>query len=376
MVGMIDPPRAESKDAVRNAQNANIRVRMVTGDDIVTGAAIAKQLDIPGEAILGADFAALSEQERLDRIDKIGVVGRVAPEHKVLMVETLRKKGDVVAMTGDGVNDAPAIKAADIGIAMGSGTEVAKNAGKMILTDDNFATIVRAVSEGRKLYDNMLKYIRFMMVALVTYVVTFLVASLLNIAGGQPFSAAQILWINFLITAPLGIALGLDKETPGLMARKPRPRTDSIMSRPVIRRWAGRPVHVRCDRPRDRYGKDQYDNVAIGSTMGLVGFSLMLVVAALECRDQTGSVLHTETFDNNTVNITVLVEVALALMIARGGALTSLLNTQALTGRQWLIGALPALILFILWELGKLIARRGTPTTSTAIPAGATAPDL
>ena len=183
MVGMIDPPRAESLDAVRAAQDANIRVRMVTGDDVVTGAAIAKQLGIPGEAILGADFAAMSEDERLARIDDIGVVGRVAPEHKVLMVETLRKKGDVVAMTGDGVNDAPAIKAADIGIAMGTGTQVAKNAGKMILTDDNFATIVRAVSEGRKLYDNMLKYIRFMLVALVTYVVTFLVASLLNIAG-------------------------------------------------------------------------------------------------------------------------------------------------------------------------------------------------
>ena len=186
MVGMIDPPRAESKDAVRDAQAANVRVRMVTGDDVVTGAAIAKQLGIPGEAILGADFAALSEDERLARIDGIGVVGRVAPEHKVLMVDTLRKQGDVVAMTGDGVNDAPAIKAADIGIAMGTGTEVAKNAGKMILTDDNFATIVRAVSEGRKLYDNMLKYIRFMLVALVTYIVTFLVASLFNIAAGSP----------------------------------------------------------------------------------------------------------------------------------------------------------------------------------------------
>ena len=246
MVGMIDPPRAESKDAVRNAQDANIRVRMVTGDDVVTGAAIAKQLGIPGEAILGTDFAALSEEERLARIDGIGVVGRVAPEHKVLMVETLRKKGDVVAMTGDGVNDAPAIKAADIGIAMGTGTQVAKNAGKMILTDDNFATIVRAVSEGRKLYDNMLKYIRFMLVALVTYVVTFLVASLLNIAGGQPFSAVQILWINFLITAPVGIALGLDKETPGLMKRRPRPRSASIMSRAVITTvGSGRPLHVR-----------------------------------------------------------------------------------------------------------------------------------
>ena len=134
VVGMVDPPREESKVAVRDAQQAHIRVRMVTGDDVTTGAAIAKQLGIPGEAMLGTEFAALSEQERLRRIDDIGVVGRVAPEHKVLLVETLRKKGHVVAMTGDGVNDAPAIKAADIGIAMGSGTEVAKNAGRMILS--------------------------------------------------------------------------------------------------------------------------------------------------------------------------------------------------------------------------------------------------
>jgi len=372
IVGMIDPPRAESKDAVRNAQNANIRVRMVTGDDVVTGAAIATQLGIPGEAILGADFAALSEDERLARIDKIGVVGRVAPEHKVLMVNTLQKKGDVVAMTGDGVNDAPAIKAADIGIAMGTGTEVAKNAGKMILTDDNFATIVRAVSEGRKLYDNMLKYIRFMMVALVTYVVTFLMASLFNIAGGQPFSAVQILWINFLITAPIGIALGLDKETPGLMKRKPRPRAASIMSRPVILTvgLAGLFMSIAINL-LIVFGKHEY-NVAIGSTMGLVAFSLMLVVAAFECRDQTGTILRLETLDNNIVNVTIVAEIALALLIARGGALTSLLGTQALTGRQWLIGALPALVLCILWELGKLIARRGAGPAQGAIPAETT----
>ena len=151
LVGMVDPARAESKPAVEDAQAAHIRVRMVTGDDVITGAAIAKQLGIDGEAILGAEFAALGESERLERIDRVGVVGRVAPEHKVLLVETLKKQGHVVAMTGDGVNDAPSIKAAHIGVAMGSGTEVAKNAGRMILTDDNFATIVRAVSQGRKL---------------------------------------------------------------------------------------------------------------------------------------------------------------------------------------------------------------------------------
>ena len=375
MVGMIDPPRAESKEAVRDAQSANIRVRMVTGDDVVTGAAIAKQLGIPGEAILGADFAALPELERLSRIDGIGIVGRVAPEHKVLIVDTLRKKGDVVAMTGDGVNDAPAIKAADIGIAMGTGTEVAKNAGKMILTDDNFATIVRAVSEGRKLYDNMLKYIRFMLVALVTYVVTFLAASIFNIAAGQPFSAVQILWINFLITAPIGIALGLDKETSGLMERKPRVRNASIMSPPVIVTvgLVGLFMSAAIDLVIV-FGKHQYGNVAIGSTMGLVAFSVMLVVAAFQCRDQTGSIFGIETLDNSVVNVTAVTELALAVLIARGGELTSLLGTHSLTGSQWLIGAAPAVLLLALWEFGKLIARHDTEsqrkaTSDVAVPA-------
>ena len=188
LVGMVDPPRDESRDAVASAQAAHIRVRMVTGDDVTTGAAIARQLGIDGEAILGADFAALPEAERLARIETIGVVGRVAPEHKVLLADTLKKKGDVVAMTGDGVNDAPAIKAADIGIAMGTGTEVAKNAGRMILSDDNFATIVFAVEQGRKIYDNLTKYIRFVLVLLVVFVLTFLGATLFNIAAGEPFT--------------------------------------------------------------------------------------------------------------------------------------------------------------------------------------------
>ena len=381
MVGMVDPPRAESLDAVRSAQDANIRVRMVTGDDVVTGAAIAQQLGIPGDAVLGTDLAAMPKDERLRRIDEIGVVGRVAPEHKVLMVSTLRDDGDVVAMTGDGVNDAPAIKAADIGIAMGSGTQVAKNAGNMILTDDNFATIVRAVFVGRKVYDNMLKYIRFMLVALVTYVVTFLLANLLNIAGGQPFTAVQILWINFLITAPVGIALGLDKATPGLMKRQPRPRSASIMSPAVVITvgLVGLLMSVAIN-ALIVFGTNEYDKAEIGSTMGLVAFSLMLVVAAFESRDEKTSILRVETFDNATLNITALVQIALAVLIARGGVLTSLLGTEALDDTQWLIGAAPALLLFIVWELGKAFARRQTspapqvaPVPGIATPASASA---
>src|SRR4051795_5677867 len=234
LVGMVDPPRAEAAAAVERAQAAHIRVRMITGDDVVTGAAIAEQLGIPGEAILGEDFAALPEDERLFRIERIGVVGRVAPEHKVLLVETLKKKGDVVAMTGDGVNDAPAIQAADIGIAMGSGTDVAKNASRMILSDDDFATIVFAVEQGRKIYDNLTKYIRFVLVLLVVFVLTFLGATLFNIAAGEPFTPAQVLWIHFVVNAPFGFALGFDLETPGLMRLRPRPRGETVLTRRVL----------------------------------------------------------------------------------------------------------------------------------------------
>ena len=133
----------------------------------------------------------------------------------MLLVDTLKKKGDVVAMTGDGVNDAPAIKEADIGIAMGSGTDVAKNAGRMILSDDNFATIVFAVAQGRKIYDNLTKYIRFVLILLVVFVLTFLGATLFNIAAGEPFTPAQVLWIHFFVNAAFGLALGFDQETRG-----------------------------------------------------------------------------------------------------------------------------------------------------------------
>jgi Ca2+-transporting ATPase len=218
------------------------------------------------------------------------------------------------------------------------------------------------VSVGRKVYDNMLKYIRFMLVALVTYVVTFLMASLLNIAGGQPFTAVQILWINFLITAPVGIALGLDQATPGLMKRKPRPRSSKIMSPAVMVTVGLTGVFMSVAiNLLIVLGENQYDSVGIGSTMGLVAFSLMLVIAAFESRDEKASILTSKTFDNRTVNLTAIVEVVLAILIAEGTFLPPLLGTTPLTGNQWLIGAAPALLLLIGWEFGKLIARRRAP---------------
>jgi len=370
LVGMVDPPREESKAAVADAQEAHIRVRMVTGDDVITGAAIARQLGIPGEAILGAEFAALPEQERLERIDAIGVVGRVAPEHKVLLAETLKKKGHVVAMTGDGVNDAPAIKAADIGVAMGSGTEVAKNAGRMILSDDNFATIIYAVEQGRKLYDNLSKYIRFVLLELVAFVLTFLGASLFDIAAGQPFTPAQILWINFAVNAPFGVALGFDQQTPGLMNRRPRPRGEPILTRGVMITCGLVGLFIAAaNLALIAAGKNHYGSLKTGQSMGLVAFSLMLVVAAFEARSQTATAFDTGIFNSSRMNVIAAAEVAAAFLITQADFMQRLLGTTQLTGAQWGLALLAAVVLLLGWEAGKWIARRRAPAKHAITPA-------
>jgi Ca2+-transporting ATPase len=340
---------------------------MVTGDDVTTGAAIAKQVGIGGEAILGADFAALPESERLARIDSIGVVGRVAPEHKVLLADTLKKKGEVVAMTGDGVNDAPAIKAADIGIAMGTGTEVAKNAGRMILSDDNFATIVFAVEQGRKIYDNLTKYIRFVLVLLVVFVLTFLGATLFNIAAGEPFTPPQVLWIHFVVNAPFGFALGFDRASPGLMGRMPRPRGESVLTTAVMITvgLAGLAITIGL-LSMIEVGQHLFGNIQIGQSIAFTAFALCLIVAAVECRSETGTALTTATFDSKQMNWAMLGEFVLAVLVTQMDVFNRLLGTTQLNLRQFGWALIPALALLVLWELGKYVARRRQETTQVA----------
>ncbi|MFD9508193.1 cation-translocating P-type ATPase [Streptomyces mirabilis] len=363
LVGMVDPPREDAKAAIAGAQAGHIRVRMVTGDDVTTGAAIARQLGIPGEAVLGADFAAMSEDEQLARIDGIGVVGRVAPEHKVLLADTLKKRGDVVAMTGDGVNDAPAIKAADIGIAMGSGTDVAKNAGRMILSDDKFATIVYAVEQGRRIYDNLTKYIRFVLLLLVTFVLTFLGATVFNIAAGEPFTPPQVLWIHFVVNASFGFALGFDQESPGLMRRRPRPRGESVLTRPVLVTVGigGLAITVVL-LGLIKLGQTHFDNVEIGRSIAFTAFALCLIVAAFECRSETDSVLATSTFDSKQMNWVALAQFALAVLVTQLDGFRRILGTTQINARQFGWALLAALALLLLWELGKLLARRSRGT--------------
>ncbi len=275
LIGIVDPPRREARDAIALCRLAGIRARMITGDHVTTAAAIAGQLGIEGRAMSGAEFAALTDAELDEQVDGIGVVARVAPEDKVRLVETLKRNGHVVAMTGDGVNDAPALKRSDIGVAMGiTGTEVTKEAADMILTDDNFATIVAAVEGGRGIYDNLMKYVRVQLVMLAGFILTFVGAGLFNIAGGAPLTSLQILWINFAIDVLLAFGLGFDADSPGLMRRAPRDASAAIVDRGLgIRLGAAGLLMAALALAVVAWGEDRYD-LAVATTMGLTTLSL------------------------------------------------------------------------------------------------------
>jgi Ca2+-transporting ATPase len=233
LVGMLDPARDEVKPSILKAMNAGIRTIMITGDHRNTAFAIAKELDIArdiSEVMTGPELEELSEVERLDKVDHTNVYARVSPEHKVKIVRALKEKGNVVSMTGDGVNDAPSLNAADIGVAMGiTGTDVAKGAAHMILVDDNFATIVKAIEQGRNIYNNIKKAVIFLLTCNLGEVVTMVAA--LMIGWASPLLATQLLWINLITDSLPAIALGLDNGDRDVMKEKPRSPTESFFSR-------------------------------------------------------------------------------------------------------------------------------------------------
>ncbi len=221
LTGLLDPPRPEVRDAIDLCRRAGIEVKMITGDHKVTAAAIARQLGLQGEQLSGAELDALDDEALAERIGPTAVFARVTPEHKVRLVHALKARGHVVAMTGDGVNDAPALKRADMGVAMGrTGTDVTREAATMVLTDDNFATIVAAVEQGRAIYDNIVKFVRFQLSTNIGAILTVALAPLVGLP--LPFTAVQILWVNIIMDGPPAMALGLDPARPGIMDRPPR----------------------------------------------------------------------------------------------------------------------------------------------------------
>src|ERR1700733_7541272 len=362
LVGMADPPRPTAKTSIAKAKAAGIRVRMITGDYAVTAAAVAGQLGIEGTVLTGAEFGAMSDEEALAKVDGIGVIARVTPEHKVRLVEVLRKQGQIVAMTGDGVNDAPAVKKADIGIAMGiTGTEVTKEAAVMILTDDNFSTIVKAVELGRGLYDNLARYIRFQIGGMFGYIAAFLGASIFNIAEGIPLLPLQTLWVSFTMLSIQSVGLGYSKPAAGLMERPPLPPSRPILTRALIVWLALVGLLLAIGAPRVISWADQTHGLDIARTMGMVTFALFLLFFSIESKDERDSAFSLDTFSDKTFVITPSGSFALLILSTVLSIFHVVLKTVTLDVRQWLVCTAVALSVVVAAEIRKAVLRQGGP---------------
>jgi P-type Ca2+ transporter type 2C len=372
MVGIVDPPRSEARAAIAECKHAGIRVRMITGDHATTAAAIAGELGIEGRAITGAEFAAMSDDELLKQLPEIGVVARVAPEDKLRLVRLLKRTGNVAAMTGDGVNDAPALKAADIGVAMGiTGTEVSKEAAVMILTDDNFATIVNAVEYGRTLYDNLLKYLRFQMATLVAYIAIFIGAGIFAIAGGVPLTPLQILWINMVIDIPIAVALGFDQPTRGLMDRPPRPVGAPVLSRAD---WIRLCVQgfVMTAGALIAYQIGEPDGTEVAATMLLTALSLSHLAVGFLARDQRNTIFDRAALPGPTQLRRYGIALLAIIAVTTIGFLQRIFGTTELSFAQWSICIGIAASLVVVEEAIKLVIRRRDRRSAAAAARPAT----
>jgi Ca2+-transporting ATPase len=364
LVGIVDPPRPAAKAAIATAHAAGIQVRMITGDHAITAAAIAHELGITGRAISGAQFAELSEDEADAQIDEIGVIARVTPEQKVRLVDILKRKGHVVGMTGDGVNDAPALKQADIGIAMGiTGTEVSKEAAAMILTDDNFATIVKAVELGRGLYDNLVKYIRFQMGVLAGLIITFLGASILNIASGVPFLPLQTLWVNFTTQVFQSVGLGYGAPAEHLMERRPRKPDTPILTRSDTRRFVVAGLVMAIATLAVIGVAEHNEGEQLARTMGLTTFAIANLFFSFTARDELRSVFSLDTFNDRTFLITSLMSVVAIIFVTELQFFERVFKTVELTGNQWLICIGAGASILVVSEIYKFVLRRRQPAT-------------
>lgn len=317
LVGMIDPPREEAKAAVAVCRQAGIRPVMITGDHIVTASAIASRLGILTEgdkAVTGNELDAMAEEELAARVTEISVYARVSPENKIRIVKAWQQHGQVVAMTGDGVNDAPALKAADIGCAMGiTGTDVAKGAANMILTDDNFATIVDAVQEGRSIYANIKKVVGFLLGTNIGEVVT--VFSAMVLWHKTPLLSMQLLWINLVTDSMPAIALGMEPVEEGIMNRPPIPRQESIFAHWLWLRIILQGLLFGLLTLIGFYvGEQTTGDLAAGQTLAFLTLALSQVIHAYNMRSER-SLFYTGIFTNKKLNGACLLSLALILLI-------------------------------------------------------------
>ncbi|MDF2719211.1 MAG: ATPase, partial [Paenibacillus sp.] len=361
LAGMIDPPRKEVRDAIQICRRAGIKTVMITGDHQTTAEAIARQLGmIPqnGLSMSGQQISTMSDEELDEKSDHAYVYARVSPEHKLRIVKSLQRKGHVVAMTGDGVNDAPAIKAADIGIAMGqTGTDVTKEASALILSDDNFATIVAAIEEGRGIYENIRKFIRYLLASNVGEIMTMFLAMMMGMP--LPLVPIQILWVNLVTDGLPAMALGVDQPEKDLMQQKPRTAKENIFARRLGWKIVSRGILIGVctlaafwlmlrENPDSAHGLVKAQSVAFATLV------MAQLIHVFDCRSSR-SIFHRNPLQNKYLVLAVLSSLALMLVVMYVEPLQPIFKTVPLGLKEWGITLFFASVPTFLMGLGSIL---------------------
>jgi Ca2+-transporting ATPase len=374
LVGMIDPPREEAREAIAQCREAGIKVVMITGDNANTAKAIARELKLlesDSRVVTGAELEEMTEDELAQVVDRVSVFARVNPDHKMKIVNALKTRSHVVAMTGDGVNDAPALKKADIGIAMGiTGTDVAKEASKMVLADDNFASIVRAVREGRVIFDNIVKSVKYLLSCNIGEIVAIFVGLILFPASVL-LTPIQILWMNLVTDGLPALALGVDNAEPDIMRRKPRKREEDIMDPKALAYLAGIGLELglitlgvyflALNQTGLQQLASQGDASARAATMAFSTLVVLQLLHALNVHAGRHSIF------SSRVNKFLLVAIGSAFLlqvaITEISFLTGILKTSSLGMREWVVVTAASTLIILTEEVRKLSGRlRGQET--------------
>lgn len=360
LLGMMDPPRPEVKEAIAQCHHAGIQVKMITGDHPGTAAAIASELGLTGRVISGAELDRLKPEELAAQIGELSVFARVVPQQKVKIVMALKAKGHVVAMTGDGVNDAPALKSADIGVAMGiAGTEVAKEAATMVLTDDNFATIVRAVREGRTLYDNIVKFIRFQLSTTMGAMLTVFGASIIGLP--DPFTPIQILWVAMIMDGPPAVALALDSARFGIMSEPPRRPVEPILGLHRLSHILGYGLIMMSGTLGVLWVATRTGTAEHALTLAFTTFVLFQVFNAFNARVERGTTFNKRFFTNPLLWVSLGVVFFLQIVAVYWAPAQAIIGTVSLDASDWFVCCGVASSILLLEEARKLLVTLLSP---------------
>lgn len=357
LTGMIDPPRAEVKDAIATCRAAGIKTVMITGDHQLTAEAIAASLGIiprGGETMSGKQLDQLSDEELDQRVENIYVYARVSPEHKLRIVRSLQRKGHVVAMTGDGVNDAPAIKASDIGIAMGiNGTDVSKEASSLILSDDNFSTIVAAIEEGRGIYENIRKFIRYLLASNVGEILVMFLAMMAGLP--LPLVPIQILWVNLVTDGLPAMALGVDQSENDLMKHKPRKAKENIFARRLGWKIISRGILIGICTLGAFWITLQEGDLVKAQTVAFATLVMAQLIHVFDCRSSR-SIFHRNMFENKYLVLAVVSSLVLMLGVMYIEALQPIFNTVSIGLREWCLVIVAAAFPTVFFGIGSVLS--------------------